>query len=148
MMKIAKEVLRHLLKRPVVGINVFARTEDGRVLLIRRGDTGEWALPGGTVEWGESLRSTVPRELLEEAGVVDPKLGELLGAYSAPERDPRFHAVTVVVSATITAPETPPMNPAEILEVRLFRAEEIPKDLSHGNRDMLDNALSGQLTWE
>lgn len=148
LMKIAKESLRHILRRPVVGINAVARTNDGKILLIRRGDTGEWALPGGTVEWGETLRTTLPREMLEEAGVEQCEAGELLGVYSDPDRDPRFHAVTVVVGARIGPPLRAPVNPVEILEARLFDPAELPENLSHGNRAMLENALKAELTWE
>lgn len=143
-----KEILRHLLRRPVVGIVVLGRTDDGRILLVRRGDTSEWALPGGTVEWGETLRSTVPRELIEEAGVHDVTLGALVGVYSAPERDPRFHAVTVVVEARLREPVLGPQNPVEIAEARLFEEKDLPAHMSHGTRDMLDNALAGRLHWE
>ncbi len=148
LMKIAKESLRHILKRPVVGINAVATTDDGRVLLIRRGDTGEWALPGGTVEWGETLRETLPRELLEEAGVRQCELGPLVGVYSDPDFDPRFHAVTVVVRARVSAPELPPVNSVEILEVKLFEPGDLPTRLSHGNRKMLENALRDEVFWE
>lgn len=143
-----KEILRHLLRRPVVGVSVFATTSDGRVLLIRRADTGEWALPGGTVEWGETLRTCAVRELDEEGGVRSVTLGRLLAVYSNVDRDPRFHAVTVVVAATIAEPEGPPVNPAEILEVRLFDVSSLPPTLSHGGQDMLQNALSAALVWE
>ena len=67
--KILREATRHILRRPVLGIAAAAQTEDGRWLLIRRGDTGQWALPGGTLEWGETLREAIVRELAEEAGV-------------------------------------------------------------------------------
>src|SRR5690606_23697084 len=93
---IVKEVGRHLLRRPVVGIAMAARTDDGRWVLIRRGDTGTWALPGGTLEWGETLESALGRELAEEAGVLTWRLERVVGVYSRPDRDPRFHAVTVV----------------------------------------------------
>lgn len=146
--KILKEILRHLLRRPVVGLSVFATTDDGRVLLIRRADSGKWALPGGTVEWGETLRSTMPRELWEEAGVRNVEPGALLGVYSDPERDPRFHAVTIVVAARVIEPIDGPTNPLEIREARLFSPSALPNDLSHGNRDMLERALEGRLTWE
>lgn len=146
--KIIKEILRHLLRRPVVGISALCRDAEGRILLIRRGDTGEWALPGGTLEWGEDLRSAIVRELLEEAGVVDAVPGELLGVYSRPDRDPRFHAVTIVVGARIDAPTRAPDNPAEILEVKLFAPSELPTELSHGNRDMLEYGLGGSTHWE
>ena len=66
---IVKEATRHLLRRPVVGIAAAARTDDGRWLLVRRADVGQWALPGGTLEWGETLRASIVRELAEEAGV-------------------------------------------------------------------------------
>ncbi len=145
---LVKEVARHLLRRPVIGLVAFARTEDGRLVLIRRSDTGQWALPGGTLEWGETLRSTLRRELLEEAGVEVLSEGELLGVYSAPGRDMRFHAVTVVVAAKVSPPARPPVNPLEILEVRLFREEELPAELSHQMTDVLANARRGALTWE
>lgn len=101
---IAKEMARHLLRRPVVGVLAAAHTEDGRWLLIRRADTGTWALPGGTVEWGENLRDTIARELEEEGGVSSVVIERVTGVYSRPDRDPRFHAVTVVVTARVSEP--------------------------------------------
>jgi len=145
---IVKEVARHLLKRPVVGIGAAARTPDGRLLLIRRGDTGTWALPGGTLEWGETLRSGLARELEEETGARVLSLGRLVGVYSGPERDPRFHAVTVIVEAAVTEPEKPPKNPLEILEVRAFGDEELPPNLAFGMQDMLGDARAGRTVWE
>lgn len=140
---LAKEVGRHLLRRPVVGLAVAAHTDDGRWLLIRRGDTGTWALPGGTVEWGETLRSTFDRELEEEAGVVGATFERVVGVYSRPDWDPRFHAVTVVVSARIAPPNRPPMNPLEIREARLFREDELPVTLAMEMNDMLAAARRG-----
>lgn len=145
---LGKEILRHLLRRPVVGICAAARTADGRWLLVRRTDSGEWALPGGTLEWGETLRDAVQRELREEAGVLRLELGELLGVYSDPGRDPRFHAVTVVVAAVVEPPAVPPHNPVEIAEARLFREDELPGNLSHGMTTMLQQARRGGTVWE
>lgn len=148
LLKIVKEVLRHLLRRPVVGVTVFAEDGAGRVLLIRRADSGLWALPGGTVEWGETLRTTAVRELQEEAGARVVQLGGLSGVFSAPERDPRFHAVTVVVNAKVASELSGPENPVEIREARFFDREALPRELSHGTGDMLQGALAGTLTWE
>ena len=145
---LVKETARHLLRRPVVGLVAVAKDPQGRVVLIRRGDTGEWCLPGGTLEWGETLRTMLPRELMEEAGVDLLEAGELLGAYSNPDRDPRFHAVTMVVAARVTAPLRPPMNPLEILEVKAFEVASIPTSLSHGMTDVLQRALAGTSHWE
>jgi 8-oxo-dGTP diphosphatase len=140
---LAKEVARHLLRRPVVGLAIAAHTDDGRWLLIRRGDTGTWALPGGTVEWGETLRTTFDRELDEEAGVTLATFERVVGVYSRPDRDPRFHAVTVVVTARIAPPSKPPMNPLEIREARLFREDELPRGLAMEMDDMLAAARRG-----
>lgn len=143
-----KEVARHLLRRPVVGVAAAARTRDGRWLLIRRSDTGEWALPGGTLEWGEKLKDALTRELDEEAGVRTLEIGRLVGVYSAPHRDRRFHAVTVVVSATVGEPEHPPDNAAEVLEVGLFTEAEVPTALAHSMTDMLRDAIEGRQSFE
>jgi 8-oxo-dGTP diphosphatase len=140
---LAKEVGRHLLRRPVVGLAVAAHTDDGRWLLIRRADTGTWALPGGTVEWGETLRSTFDRELLEEAGVRGATFERVVGVYSRPDRDPRFHAVTVVVCARIPDHTGAAMNPLEIREARLFREDELPASLAMEMDDMLAAARRG-----
>lgn len=143
-----KEVARHLLRRPVVGIVAAARTADGRLLLIRRADSGRWALPGGTLEWGETLRSAITREVYEETGARVLELGELLGVYSGPGRDPRFHAVTIVVAASIGEPEGSGVNPVEISEVGLFHDGELPTDFSHAMADIVKNAASKTSVWE
>jgi 8-oxo-dGTP diphosphatase len=145
---IVKEAARHLLRRPIVGIAAAARTPDGRWLLIRRADMGEWALPGGTLEWGETLRVSIARELAEEAGVDRCEVVRLVGVYSRPDRDPRFHGVTIVVECTIDPPVRAPSNPLEITEARLFARSEIPESLAMGMEDMLGAALRGDVVLE
>lgn len=145
---LVKETARHLLRRPVVGLVVVATNPQGHIILIRRGDTGEWCLPGGTLEWGETFRQMLPRELLEEAGVELLEAGPLLGAYSNPERDPRFHAATLVVSAKVSHPVRPPLNPLEILEVKAFEPSALPAHLSHGMSEVLRRVLAGEAYWE
>jgi 8-oxo-dGTP diphosphatase len=145
---LVKEVARHLLRRPVMGVLVAARTPDGRLLLIRRGDTATWAMPGGTLEWGETLRSAVEREVEEETGARVTGLGRLVGVYSAPERDARFHAVSVLVEARVTTPLRGPMNPLEVLEVREFADAELPAELAYAMKDMLDDARAGRTVVE
>src|SRR3954471_7589475 len=124
-------------RRPVVGIAAAAHTDDGRWLLIRRADTGTWALPGGTLEWGETLRVGLARELDEEAGVTDATVERVVGVYSRPDRDPRFHAVTIVVTAKIAPPTKGPINSLEIREARLFLPLELPAELAMGMDDFL-----------
>ena len=137
------EVTRHLLRRPVIGIAAVATTAEGKTLLIRRADTGTWALPGGTLEWGETLAVGLGRELEEEAGVVGHEGVRVVGVFSRPDRDPRFHAVTVVVACRVPEPTKPPMNPLEIREARLFAEDEIPSELAFGMSDYLVAARAG-----
>jgi 8-oxo-dGTP diphosphatase len=145
---LVREATRHLLRHPVVGVAAAARTEDGRWLLIRRRDTGGWALPGGTLEWGETIQQALARELAEEAGVELLGTSELSSVYSNPERDYRFHAVTIVVAATVSEIRHPPKNSLEIAEVRLFERAELPVALSMGMTDMLRAALENRRVLE
>ena len=145
---VVKEAARHVLRRPVVGLLAVARTADGRYLLVRRGDTGEWALPGGTLEWGETLRSALDREVAEETGARVLSHGELHGVWSGPQRDLRFHAVTVVVGAIVSEPERAPSNCVEILDARLFHPDALPSPLAHGQDDLFAAARAGKLSWE
>ncbi|HEY1956805.1 MAG TPA: NUDIX domain-containing protein [Polyangiaceae bacterium] len=135
---VVKEILRHVLRRPVVGIAVVARDEEGRFLLVRRADTGTWALPGGTLEWGERLRPCLVRELREETNAVPIGEPRLVGVYSEPSRDPRFHAVTVVAECRVSAPAPRPENPVEIHEARFFAEGDLPAEMAFGMHDMLD----------
>jgi 8-oxo-dGTP diphosphatase len=73
--------------------------------------------------------------------VTSCTLGRLAGVWSRPDRDPRFHVVTVVVECEVAEPSKPPMNPMEITEVRLFSREELPADLAFGMQDMLRIAV-------
>jgi len=125
-----------------------ARVPDGRWVLIRRADTGDWALPGGTLEWGETFRTAIVRELREEAGVEVRRLGDVVGVYSDPDRDLRFHAVTVVVTAEVTAPLRPTENPAEIREVGLFSPGDLPSPLAHGMTDFVLHTGEQPAWWE
>lgn len=143
---IIREMTRHLLRRPVVGICAIAQTADGRVLLIRRGDSGKWALPGGTLEWNETLRKAIEREVEEETGATFVKINKVTGVYSRPDRDWRFHGVTIAVTAEIAEPIKGPKNKLEIREARLFARNELPKDLDFGGTEILDHALSEKET--
>lgn len=143
-----KEVGRHLLRRPVVGIVLVARRADGAIALIRRGDTGTWALPGGTLEWNETLALAAERELHEECGAELLSLGPVAGVYSRPDRDPRFHAVTIVAHAKIGDELRGPVNPLEIREARFFREGDVPKDMAMSTGEMLRAAIAGDVVLE
>jgi len=83
-------------RNPFPTVDVIVERGDGRVLLVeRRNEPRGWALPGGFVDYGESTEAAARREVLEETG-VQVLLTDLLGVYSAPDRDPRHHTLTVV----------------------------------------------------
>src|SRR3972149_1306070 len=68
--------------RPICGVGVVVKKDDA-VLLIQRGRAprlGEWTVPGGAVELGESLRAAARREIREECG-IEIELGEILDAF-------------------------------------------------------------------
>ncbi len=83
---------------PLLTVDVVIRLpdEDGRIVLIqRRNPPPGWALPGGFVDVGETVEQAAVREVREETG-LEVRLGELLGVYSDPARDPRGHTISVV----------------------------------------------------
>ncbi len=145
---IIHEVTRHILKRPVIGICAVPRMKDGRIVLIRRADNGMWCLPGGTLEWGETLSVGLGRELEEEAGITKHSVVRVLGAWSDPMRDARFHAVTIGTLCEVEAPSKPPKNPFEILEARAFEPAELPAKLSFGMEDILAASKTEQTVLE
>ncbi|MFB6843775.1 NUDIX domain-containing protein [Streptomyces sp. NPDC056373] len=85
--------------------DVVVTTTDGNVLLIERGwdpFKGQWALPGGHVDSGETSRAAAARELAEEAGVyATPAELEQVGTFDQPDRDPRGRYVTVAYHLTV-----------------------------------------------
>ncbi|MEM0360438.1 MAG: ROK family protein [Candidatus Diapherotrites archaeon] len=84
-----------LEKKPVLAVDCILEFNKGIVLLKRNFKPKGWALPGGIVEYGESLEKAIEREVLEETNLKIKGLKQFK-AYSAPERDPRWHSVTVV----------------------------------------------------
>ena len=77
---------RYVGKRRIFMIGSLAaiRDEAGRVLMMQRADNGQWAFPGGAMELGETLASTLAREVAEETGLhVEPV--KLVGIYTSPE---------------------------------------------------------------
>ncbi|MTK64450.1 MAG: NUDIX hydrolase [Methanobacterium sp.] len=84
------------MKSPFLTVDTVV-VENASILLIKRKNDpyqGSWALPGGFVEYGETVENAAVRETKEETGIV-VKLKELVGVYSDPDRDPRGHTVTV-----------------------------------------------------
>jgi len=85
-------------KYPLVAVDCIIEFKGGVVLLKRRFEPKGWAIPGGLVDYGESLKKAVRRETIEETGLYLTELRQFR-AYSNPERDPRHHCVSIVFLA-------------------------------------------------
>ncbi len=144
--RIGQTVLGIIFRHPVTGTSIIPLLSDGRIVLIRRRDDGLWALPGGMVDWGEDIPTTVRRELLEETGLELTKIRRLVGVYSAPDRDPRIHSICVVVEAEVQG-TMEIHDTAEVLEIQAFPPSAIPQGpMSHDHYRQLQDYLTGSTT--
>jgi len=105
----------------------------GIVLIKRKNPPFGWALPGGFVDYGESLESAALREAREET-CLDVELLYQLGAYSDPERDPRHHTISVVFVARATG-EPKAADDAE--DVGVFDRNSLPEQLAFDHEKIL-----------
>lgn len=94
----------------------------GFVLIERKNPPHGWAIPGGFVDYGESLEHAAVREAKEETS-LDVKLVEQFHSYSDPGRDPRHHTISTVF---IASAEGTPKADDDAKEARLFTANDLP----------------------
>lgn len=108
------------------------------ILIERLNPPHGWALPGGFVDYGESLETAAIREAQEEIGLA-VQLLEQFHVYSAPDRDPRQHTISIVFIATAIGD---PIAQDDAKSVKIFAPWEIPTELcfDHGLiiKDYLD----------
>lgn len=141
--KFAQAALRIVFRHPITGTSIIPVMPDGRIVLVQRRDNGCWSLPGGMVDWGEDIPTTVKRELAEETGLQLLTVRRLVGIYSAPDRDPRFHSICVVVEATVDG-AMQVEDTLEIKDVQAFTPATIPLgSLSHDHDRQLRDYFSG-----
>jgi 8-oxo-dGTP diphosphatase len=111
-------------------IELLDRPHRPIVLIERLNPPHGWALPGGFVDYGESVETAAVREAREEVG-LDVHLVEQFYVYSAPDRDPRQHTLSVVFIATATGT---PLAQDDAKNFGIFAAWQIPDRLcfDHG----------------
>lgn len=135
-----------VLRHPVTGTSIIPVMPDGRIVLIRRRDTGQWGVPGGMVNWREDIAATVKRELTEETGLQLKAIKRLVGVYSDPDRDPRFHSICIVVEVEVEG-DLGVQDTLEIRDVKAFKPTEIDIDnLSHDHSRQMRDYLNGLTT--
>jgi ADP-ribose pyrophosphatase YjhB (NUDIX family) len=112
-----------------------ARGQDGIVLIKRKNPPPGWALPGGFVDYGESLESAAVREAREETS-LDVKLLRQLHTYSDPGRDPRKHTITTVF---VARGRGTPEARDDAGNIGVFAKREIDFPLAFDHRKILDD---------
>jgi len=86
-------------QNPLPTVDIIIEVTGGIILIERKNKPFGWALPGGFVDYGESLEKAAVREAREETG-LNIKLTRQFRTYSAPDRDPRHHTISTVYIAT------------------------------------------------
>lgn len=126
-------------KRPLLTADTIIRRRDGSVVLVKRLSPpfrDFYAIPGGFVEYGETIEEAAVREAKEETG-LDVKIERLVGVYSDPDRDPREHIITVAYLAEEIGGRLRPSSDAR--EIKAFR--KIPSKPAFDHRKILHDAL-------
>ncbi len=137
---------REYPESPLVGVGAVI-VEKNRALLIRRGTApllGEWSLPGGVLECGETLREAVAREAREETGLV-VETDEMLGVYERLIRDDEgrlwYHYVLIDFLCRPTSGDLKAGSDAA--DVRWFTRDELPAlNLAYDANDVVLKGLA------
>jgi ADP-ribose pyrophosphatase YjhB (NUDIX family) len=121
-------------QHPVPTADVIIELDDkGIVLIKRKNPPYGWAIPGGFVEYGETLEDTAVREAREETGLT-VKLICQLHTYSAPDRDPRHHTITTVFIAKATGT---PEAADDAADIGVFTEDTLPDEIAFDHKKIL-----------
>jgi len=125
--------MKQTYRNPLVSVDIIIEINDKIVLIQRVNPPYGWALPGGFVNYGESLESSAIREAKEETS-LEVTLQEQFHTYSDPDRDPRHHTVTTVFIGKGTG--TP--KPADDAKrVGLFTRDRLPEPIVFDHRNII-----------
>ena len=131
-------------RNPVPTVDIIIEIEDGGekkiVLIERKNPPAGWAIPGGFVDYGESLEDAARREAKEETG-LDVTLVRQFHTYSDPARDPRRHTMSTVFIATAKGK---PEGADDALRAELFSLDKLPSPLAFDHARILDDYRTGR----
>lgn len=116
-------------------VDAIIETEGGIVLIKRKNPPYGWAIPGGFVDYGETIEDAVCREMKEETG-LDVNLVRQFHTYSDPKRDPRHHTVTTIFIATA---QGRPKADDDAEEAEVFTRDALPEDIAFDHRQILED---------
>ncbi len=131
-----------LYRNPFPTVDIIVELESGIVLIDRRNEPFGWALPGGFVDYGESLESAAVREAREETSLEISDL-RLLGCYSDPARDNRMHTISTVFIATGRGI---PHAADDALDLAIFRPDSLPERLCFDHARILSDYAARKLS--
>ena len=129
-------------RSPAPTVDTIIEVAGGIVLIKRRFPPPGWALPGGFVEYGETVEAAAVREAAEETGLT-VTLTELLGVYSDPRRDPRRHTIAVVFVASARGE---PVGGDDAAEARVFTPATFPAPLAFDHAKILEDYFAFKRT--
>jgi len=123
-----------IYKNPIPTVDIIIEIESkGMVLIKRKNPPYGWALPGGFVDYGESLEEAAVRETKEETD-LDVKLIGQFHTYSDPKRDPRHHSISTVYVAKAKGV---PQAKDDAIEIGIFNETNLPDAIAFDHRSIL-----------
>ncbi|MDO5848623.1 MAG: NUDIX hydrolase [Methanobrevibacter sp.] len=129
-------------KTPSLTADIFIYNDKEEFILIKRKNEpfkNYWALPGGFVDYGETVENAAIREAKEETS-IDVELQQLINVYSNPNRDSRRHTVTVAYTAIGNFNDAKAADDAA--DIKIFRFDEIENiDLAFDHKKIIKDAL-------
>jgi 8-oxo-dGTP diphosphatase len=127
-------------RNPFLTVDAIIEIHGGIILIKRKNPPPGWAIPGGFVDYGETLEEAVIREAKEETG-LDIKIIRQFHTYSDPKRDPRHHTVSTIF---IAAAAGTPVAADDAKDIGVFTRGALPADLAFDHRLILDDYFSGR----